>query len=52
MNKRMMIRFGKETLKLASRVLMGSGGRKIDAYVLRKALGRRKLYRPAVKLRR
>ena len=53
----------KEALELADRVLMGPGGKKIDAYVLREALGKQKrlcsgydketgekLYRPAVKL--
>ena len=49
---------------MADWVLMGQGGRKIDEYVLREALGRRKklfitigdnneqIYRPAVKLSR
>jgi hypothetical protein len=59
----MNIRFGKEALELVDRVLMGSGGKKIDAYLLREALGRQKrlcsgyeketgekLYRSAVKL--
>jgi hypothetical protein len=59
----MNIRFGKEALELADRVLMGSGGKKIKEYVLGEALGRQKrlcvgfnketgerLYRPAVKL--
>jgi hypothetical protein len=59
----MNIRFGKEALKLANRVLMGSGGKKIDEYVLKEALDRlkrlcvgfnkeagEKLYRPGVKL--
>ena len=63
LNKKLNIRFGKEALEQADRVLMGSGGKKIDEYVLRKALGRQKrlctgydketgekLYRPAVKL--
>jgi hypothetical protein len=57
------IRFGKEALELADRVLMGSRGKKIDEYVLREALERQKklcsgydketgekLYRPALKL--
>jgi hypothetical protein len=64
LNKKEMIRFGKEALELADRVLMGPGGKKIDEYVLREALGRQKklcsghdnegnkLYRPAVKLSR
>ena len=63
LNKKMNIRFGKEALELADRVLMGPGGKKIDEYLLREALGRKKrlcsgydketgekLYRPAVKL--
>jgi hypothetical protein len=63
LNKRMNIRFGKEALELVDRVLMGPGGKKINEYVLREALGRQKklyvgfdkktgekLYRPAVKL--
>ena len=63
LNKKMNIRFGKEALELADRVLMGPGGKKIDEYVLKEALGRQKrlcvgfnketgekLYRPAVKL--
>jgi hypothetical protein len=62
LNKKMNIRFGKEALELADRVLMGPGGKKIDEYVLREALERQKklyvgfdnegvkLYRPAVKL--
>ena len=63
LNKKMNIRFGKEALELAERILMGPGGKKIDEYVLREALGRQKrlcsgydketgekLYRPAVKL--
>jgi hypothetical protein len=65
LNKKMNIRFGKEALELADRVLMGPGGKKIDEYVSREALGRQKklyigfdkktgekLYRPAVKLSR
>ena len=40
LNKKMNIRFGKETLELADRVLMESGGKKIDEYVLREALER------------
>jgi hypothetical protein len=64
LNKQMMIRFGKEALELVDWVLMGSGGKKIDAYVLREALGRREkffvamgdsgeqIYRDAVKLSR
>jgi len=59
-----MIRFGKEALELADWVLLGSGGRKINEYVLREGLGRRRklfvtvgddneqIYRPAVKLSR
>jgi hypothetical protein len=39
LNKKMNIRFGKEPLELADRVLMGPGGKKIDEYVLREALG-------------
>ena len=63
LNKKLNIRFGKEALELADRVLMGPGGKKIDEYVLREALGRQKrlcvgfnketgekLYRPALKL--
>ncbi len=63
LNKKMNIRFGKEALELADRILMGPGGKKIDEYVLREALERQKrlcvgfnketgekLYRPAVKL--
>jgi hypothetical protein len=59
----MNIRFGKEALELADRVLMGSGGKKINEYVIREALDRQerpcvgfnketgeKLYRPALKL--
>ena len=59
----MNIRFGKEALELADRVLIGPGGKKINQYVLRESLGRQKrlcvgfnketrekLYRPAVKL--
>ena len=38
----MNIRLGKEALELADRILMGSGGKKIDEYVLREALGRQK----------
>lgn len=65
LNKKENIRFGKEALELADRVLMGPGGSKIDEYVLREALGRQKrlfvgydmetgerLYRPVVKLSR
>ena len=63
LNKKMNIRFGKEALELADKLLMGSGGKKIDEYVLKEALDRQKklcigfnketgekLYRPAVKL--
>ena len=63
LNKKMNIRFGKEALQLANRVLMGRGGKKIDEYVLMEALGRQKrlcsgydketgekLYRAALKL--
>ena len=59
----MNIKFGKEALELADRILMGPGGKKIDEYVLKEALGRQKrlcvgfnketgekLYRAAVKL--
>jgi hypothetical protein len=42
LNKKMNIRFGKEALELVDRVLMGPGGKKIDEYVLREALGRQK----------
>ena len=42
LNKKINIRFGKEALDLADRVLMGSGGKKIDEYLLREALGRQK----------
>ena len=42
LNKKLNIRFGKEALEQADRVLMGSGGKKIDEYVLREALGRQK----------
>ena len=42
LNKKLNIRFGKEALELADRVLMESGGKKIDEYVLREALGRQK----------
>ena len=35
-------RFGKEALELADGVLMGSGGKKIDEYILREALDRHK----------
>ena len=64
LNKKEKIRFGKEALELADWILMGPGGRKIDEYILRKALERQKkllvgfndegekLYRPAVKLSR
>jgi hypothetical protein len=38
----MNIRFGKEALELADRVLMGPGGKKIDEYVLKEALVRQK----------
>ena len=64
LNKKMKIRLGKEALELADWVLLGSGGRKINDYVLKKALERRgklfvsysdggeQIYRPAVKLSR
>ena len=42
LNNKMNIRFGKEALKLADRVLMGPGGNKINEYVLTEALGRQK----------
>jgi hypothetical protein len=42
LNKKMNIRFGKEALELADRVLMGSEGKKIDEYILKEALGRQK----------
>jgi hypothetical protein len=38
----MRIRFGKEALELADRVLLELGGKKIDQYVLREALDRQK----------
>ena len=44
LNKKMNIRFGKEALELADRVLMGPGGKKIDEYVLREALDRQKRF--------
>jgi hypothetical protein len=63
LNKKLMVKLGKEALEFTDWVLMGPGGRKINEYVLREALGRReklysgydkntgeKLYRPAVKL--
>jgi hypothetical protein len=37
LNKKLNIKFGKESLELADRVLMGPGGKKIDEYVLREA---------------
>lgn len=59
----MNIRFGKEALELADKVLIGLGGKKIYEYVLKEALEIQKrlcvgfnketgekLYRPAVKL--
>lgn len=64
LNKSMMIRFGKEALSNVEWMLMGPGGKKINEYVLREALGRRRklfvgfgddggqVYRPAVKLSR
>ena len=65
LNKKLNIRFGKEALELADRILMGPGGKKIDEYVLREALGRqkklcssylketgKKLYKSAVKLKK
>jgi hypothetical protein len=42
LNKKMNIRFGKETLVLSDRVLMGPGCKKIDEHVLKEALGRQK----------
>ena len=42
LNKKLNIKFGKEALELADRLLMGPGGKKIDEYVLREALGRQK----------
>ena len=42
LNKKMNIRFGKEALELADRVLIGPGGKKIDEYILKEALGRQK----------
>ena len=38
----MNIRFGKEALELANRVLIGQGGKKTNEYVLREALARQK----------
>ena len=58
----MNIKFGKEALELADRVLIRPGGKKIDEYILKEALETQKklyvgfdnegnkLYRPAVKL--
>ncbi len=60
----MMIKFGKEALANVEWMLMGAGGRKINEYILEKAIERRKnlfitigddneqVYRPAVKLSR
>jgi hypothetical protein len=63
LNKKMNIKFGKEALEIADRVLMGPGEKEIDEYVLREVLFRQKrlcvgfnketgekLYRPALKL--
>jgi hypothetical protein len=63
--KKLNIRFGKEALELTDKVIMGTRGKKIDAYLLREVLGRQKrlcpssdketgekLYRSAVKLSR
>jgi len=64
LNKKLNIRFGKDALELADRILLGPGGRKINEYVLEGAQERRKklfigyddngvkLYRSAVKLSR
>ena len=64
LNKKMMIKFGKEALASVEWMLMGAGGRKINEYILEKAIERRKklfitidndneqIYRPAVKLSR
>ena len=41
LNKKMNIRFGKESLELADRVFIGPGGEKLNEYVLREALDRR-----------
>jgi hypothetical protein len=38
----MNIKFGKEALELADRVLIGPGGKKKDKYVIRSALDRQK----------
>jgi hypothetical protein len=62
LNKKEKIRLGKEALEIADWVLMGPGGKKINAYVYEKAIERRRklfvtygefgrqIYRPAVKL--
>jgi hypothetical protein len=42
LKKKMNIRFGKEALELADRVLIGPGGKKINEYVLMEALDRQK----------
>jgi hypothetical protein len=42
LNKKENIRFGKEALELVDRVLIGPGGKKVDEYVLRAALERKK----------
>jgi hypothetical protein len=42
LNKKINIRFGKEALDLADRILMGPGGKKLDEYVLRESLERQK----------
>ena len=44
----MNIRFGKEALELADRVLIGPGGKKINEYVLREALGRKRNFALAI----
>ena len=61
LNKKEKIRLGKEALEIADWVLMGPGGKKINAYVYEKAIERRRklfvtygefgrqIYRPAVK---
>jgi len=62
LNKKMMIKFGKEALASVEWMLIGPGGRKINDYILEKAMERRRklfvtmgdwgeqIYRPAVKL--
>jgi hypothetical protein len=40
LNKKLNIRFGKEALELADRLIMWPEGKKINEYVFREALGR------------